>query len=117
MNALDDPGIDPDTFIAVEPKWWLSNFGGMVAFGLIVSRSRSRFMHLGFRTAVALHVGEAIYAYRKALQAGFGSSAHRWALQTLGVGFPSLIALNDAVARAGLDPVEIDLTDRARATS
>ncbi len=117
MSGLDDPGVDPSTFVAVEPKWWASNFGGMVVFGAVVRRSRSGLLHAGFRAAVALHVAEAVYAYRKARQAGFDTSASRWALQTLAVGFPSLIALHDAVARAGLDPVEIDLTEPARATS
>jgi hypothetical protein len=111
------PFAEPDTFVAVEPRWWLSNLGGMVVFGVAASRSRSKLMRLGFAVAVALHVGEAAYAYDKARRAGFSSSAGRWALQTLGVGFPSLLALRDAVEDAGLDPLAIDLTARAPATS
>lgn len=118
MSSSDLPPLgEPDAFILVERKWWLSNFGGMVVFGLIASRSRSRLLRLGFGAAVAVHVGEAIHAYNKARHAGLHTSAPRWALQTLGVGFPSLIALNDVVARTGFDPLEIDLTERAPATS
>ena len=25
---------DPEHFVSVEPKWWVGNFGGMVAFGV-----------------------------------------------------------------------------------
>jgi len=118
MSSSDLPPLaEGNAFVAVESKWWLTNFGGMVAFGLVAARSRSRFLQLGFAAAVALHVGEAAYAYNKAREAGFHASAPRWALQTLGVGFPSLIALNDAIARTGFDPLEIDLTERAPATS
>lgn len=85
------------TFVLVAPKWWLSNFGGMVVYGAVARRSRSRVMRLGFAAAVALHVGEAVYAYRRAHSVGFEDSAPLWALQTLGVGFPSLIALSAAV--------------------
>jgi transmembrane protein TMEM254 len=81
------------SFVPVAPKWWASNFGGMVVYGAVASRSRSRLLRLGFAAAVALHVGESIYAYRRARAAGFEDTAPRWALQTLGVGFPSLIAL------------------------
>ena len=84
-------------FVPVAPKWWASNFGGMVAYGVVASRSRSRMLRLGFAAAVALHVGEAIYAYRRARQAGLDDDAPRWALQTLGVGFPSLMALSSVI--------------------
>lgn len=118
MSAMDlPPFAEPDTFVPVAPKWWLSNFGGMVIFGMVTTRSRSRLMRLGFAAAVALHVGEAVYAYDKARRVGFSDSASRWALQTLGVGFPSLLALRDAVEDASVDPLEIDLTSRAPATS
>jgi hypothetical protein len=92
---------DQDTFVPVEGRWWLSNFGGMVAFGVVTRRSRSRVLRLGFAAAVGLHVGEAVYAYQKARRAGFEQSAPKWALQTLGVGFPSLFALRSAIASDG----------------
>jgi hypothetical protein len=92
------------TFTAVEPRWWLSNFGGMVVYGVVASRSRSRLLRAGFAAAVGLHVGEAVYAYRRAQRAGFGESAPRWAVQTLGVGFPSLLALRALIDERAHDP-------------
>jgi len=92
--------VDPDTFAPVERKWWGSNLGGMVAFGLVASRSKSRIVRGGFKLAVATHMVEAVYSYDRARRAGFHTSAGRWALQTLAVGFPSLIALNQAIADA-----------------
>lgn len=101
--------VEPDTFIPVEPKWWGSNFGGMVVFGAVAARSRSRLVRGGFKLAVAVHVAEAVYSYDRARRAGFHTSAGRWALQTLGVGFPSLRALNEAIADTA--------SERAPATS
>lgn len=95
---MSEPYVEPDTFIPVEPKWWGSNFGGMVLFGVFAARSRSRLMRSGFKLAVAVHVVEAVYSYDRARRAGFHTSAGRWALQTLGVGFPSLQALHEAIA-------------------
>jgi hypothetical protein len=46
--------------------------------------------------AVALHVGEAVVAGRRARRHGL--PAGRWAGQTLGVGFPSLLALRRTLA-------------------
>ena len=93
-----------NTFVAVEPRWWLSNFGGMVMYGAVARRSRSKLLRLGFAAAVGLHVGEAVYAYRRARQAGLNEAAPRWALQTLGVGFPSLIALRAVIAQGVSEP-------------
>jgi len=87
---------DPDEFHVVAPAWWVSNFGGMVAYGIVASRSSSRFVRTGFALGVAVHVAEASYAYHAARRAGFTSSATKWFLQTLAVGFPSLIALHAA---------------------
>jgi hypothetical protein len=89
--------VEPTTFTPVEAKWWLSNFGGMLAFGLVASGSRSRLLRAGFGLAVATHVIEAAYSYDKARRAGFHTSASRWGLQTLAVGFPSLWALQEAI--------------------
>jgi hypothetical protein len=109
-----DPFVEPDTFIPVEPKWWCSNFGGMVVFGVVAARSKSRLVRGGFKLAVAVHVAEAVYSYDKARRAGFHTSAGRWALQTLGVGFPSLRALNEAIEMTTTDE---SVNERALATS
>jgi hypothetical protein len=85
-----------DRFVPVAPMWWVSNFGGVVLTGVTAARTKRPFMRAIFVGAVALHVGEAVYAYRSARAAGFTRSAPKWALQTLGVGFPSLRALHDA---------------------
>jgi hypothetical protein len=87
---------DPDEFHVVAPAWWVANFGGMVMSGLIASRSRSKLVRMGFTLAVVTHIAEAGYAYHAARRAGFTSSANKWFLQTLAVGFPSLIALHAA---------------------
>jgi hypothetical protein len=85
-----------DRFVPVAPYWWATNFGGVVLTGIVAARTRKPAMRALFAAAVALHVGEAIYAYRAAKASGFNTTAPRWALQTLGVGFPSLIALKRA---------------------
>ena len=94
---------DPEHFVPVAPKWWVGNFGGMVVFGVVAARSGSPAMRRGFALAAATHVVEAVYAYGAARRAGFIASAPRWAVQTLGVGFPSLIALYQARNRAASD--------------
>ena len=86
----------PDTFVAVDRRWWLSNTGGIVVTGVLAAVTGRPALQRLFRTAVAIHVGEALYTYGAARRAGFTTSAPRWALQTLGVGFPSLMALRDA---------------------
>ena len=96
--------VDPTTFTPVEPHWWLTNFGGMVAFAVFASRSRSRLMRFGFGLAAATHVVEAVYSYEKARTAGFHASASRWGLQALAVGFPSLWALQEAIDGALSEP-------------
>jgi len=96
------PLTDADVFTPVESRWWLSNFGGMVVFGAVAARSRSRLLRRGFALAVGVHVVEAVYAYGSARRAGYVLSANRWALQTLAVGFPSLQALGAARAEQAL---------------
>jgi hypothetical protein len=86
----------PDTFVAVDRRWWLSNTGGIVVTGVLAAVTGRPALQRLFHTAVAIHVGEALYTYGAARRAGFTTSAPRWALQTLGVGFPSLMALRDA---------------------
>jgi Domain of unknown function (DUF4499) len=85
-----------DTFVPVDRHWWLTSTGGIVLTGVLASATGRPALQRLFRAAVAIHVGEALYSYRAAQRAGFTTSAPRWALQTLGVGFPSLIALRAA---------------------
>jgi hypothetical protein len=85
-----------DTFVAVDRRWWLTNTGGIVVTGLLAAATGRAALQRLFRAAVAIHVGEALYSFSSARRAGFTTSAPRWALQTLGVGFPSLIALRAA---------------------
>jgi Transmembrane protein 254 len=86
----------PDTFVAVSPFWYATNLGGLVMNGVIAAATQKRLAKLSFWGGVALHVGEAAYAYVTASRAGFTRSAPKWALQTLAVGFPSLRALHAA---------------------
>ena len=92
MRQSFTPVAQP-TFARVAPRWWVTNFGGIVVQGIVAKRSKSRFMKVGFALAVTTHVVEAGYAYRTAKQRGLEDDAVRWGLQTLGVGFPSLFAL------------------------
>ena len=86
-----------ETFVPVAPVWWVTNFGGVVMTGITAVRSRSKLRRGMFAAAVAVHVGEAVYAYRIAQNAGLGDDAAKWGLQTLGVGFPSLLALHGLI--------------------
>jgi hypothetical protein len=88
----------PPTFVPVPGLWWVTNGGGLVANAVVARRRRSRRLGLLFAGALALHVGEAVHAWRFARRSGLGDDAWRWAAQTLGVGFPSLLALHDLVA-------------------
>ncbi|MFM8303127.1 MAG: TMEM254 family protein [Actinomycetota bacterium] len=81
------------SFVPVAPAWWVTNFGGVVVSGIVATRSSSRTLRGIFAVAVALHVGEAAYAYAAARRAG-SDDAWKWGVQTLGVGFPSLFALH-----------------------
>ena len=85
------------TFVPVSPGWYASNTGGIVLTGLLAAITGRRALWFVFAGGSALHVAEAAVAYRKAHAAGFTESAPRWALQTLAVGFPSLLALNTAI--------------------
>lgn len=88
----------PPTFVPVAPQWWVSNFGGLVVNGVVAARRKSRVTRVLFAAAVATHVVEAAYAFRVARREGLGDDAWKWGLQTLGVGFPSLLALHGLVA-------------------
>ena len=86
-----------DTFVAVDRRWWLTNTGGVVLTGVLAAITGRRPLQRIFRAAVAIHVGEALYSYGAARRAGFTTSARRWALQSLAVGFPSVTALRAAI--------------------
>jgi hypothetical protein len=88
---------DDDTFVAVAPSWWVANTGGVLLTGLLAALTGRRSLRRLFRAAVTIHIVEAGYSYVRASRAGFRTHAVRWALQTLAVGFPSLIALHAAV--------------------
>jgi hypothetical protein len=94
------------TFVPVAPVWWVTNFGGLVVNGVLAARSPSRVKRGIFAVAVATHVVEAVYAYRVAQRAGLGDDATKWGLQTLGVGFPSLLALHGLLAERADDLYE-----------
>jgi hypothetical protein len=87
---------DDSVFVRVHPVVWATNAGGVALTGLLAARTGRRGLRWLFWGAVAVHVSEALYAYRAAHRAGFSRHATRWALQTLGVGFPSLLVLRDA---------------------
>lgn len=86
-----------DTFVPVDRRWWVTNTGGIALTGVLAAFTGRRVLQRLFHVAVAIHIGEALYSYGAARRAGFTTSARRWALQTLGVGFPSLIALRAAI--------------------
>jgi hypothetical protein len=93
---MSRPTTNPNTFVAVDPRWYASNLGGVIVTGIVAALSRRRLLRWIFWGAVALHVAEAAYSYQAARDAGFTESAPKWSLQTLAVGFPSLIALHNA---------------------
>lgn len=94
------------------PGWYLSNLGGMVIYGAMVSSPRVRtalargplariprpVLVLGFAAAAATHVVETAHALRAARSAALpGRSVAAVGLRTLAVGFPSVLALRDAL--------------------
>lgn len=87
---------DAATFVAVKPYWYLTNTGGIIMNGILAATTKKRLYTWLFWGAVGVHVAEAAYTYRAARAAGFIESAPRWTLQTLAVGFPSLLALAKA---------------------
>lgn len=89
-------GPPEETFVPVDGRWWLSNTGGIVLTGLLAAMTGRRLLRWIFWGGVAIHVAEAAYTYQAARKAGFTRRAVRWTLQTLGVGFPSLVALHAA---------------------
>ncbi len=90
-----EPALE-DTFVPVGGRWWISNTGGIVLTGVLAAVTGRRLLRWVFWGAIGIHVAEAVYTYQAAHQAGFTRRAVHWALQTLGVGFPSLVALHAA---------------------
>ena len=84
---------DTATFQLVAPYWWVTNFGGIVANGIIAARSKKRIAKITFAVGAAYHVVAAGYAFYAAREAGLDDDAWKWGLQTLAVGTPSVRAL------------------------
>jgi len=95
--------------------WFLLLDGGLISLKLLALHKptydkvretiplpeQSELQRLLAGTAV-VHVGEAIWAYRRAKRHGLGDAAGKWAVQTFVVGFPSLLAQRRLIrARAG----------------
>jgi Transmembrane protein 254 len=91
------------TFRPVAPYWWITNFGGIVVNGIIASRSKKRLVRFSFALGAGYHVIAAGYAYYAAHEAGLDDDAWKWGLQTLGVGTPSLRALNTVIRERTVD--------------
>jgi len=91
------------TFRPVAPHWWITNFGGIVMNGIIAARSKKRIAKLTFVLGAGYHVVAAGYAFYTAREAGLEDDAWKWGLQTLGVGTPSLRALNTMLQERALD--------------
>ena len=85
------------TFRPVAPYWWIMNFGGIVANGIVAARSKKRITKITFALGAGYHVIAAGYAYYTAREAGLDADAWKWGLQTLAVGTPSVRALNAVV--------------------
>jgi hypothetical protein len=90
------------------PRWYLTNLGGMVVYGLIAGRALASgsarrvptaMLAGGFALAAATHVVEAGYATSLARRRALPTrSVAAVGLRTLAVGFPSLLALRAATA-------------------
>ena len=92
------------TFRPVAPYWWITNFGGIVANGIIAARSKKRIAKLTFVLGAGYHVVAAGYAFYAAREAGLDDDdVWKWGLQTLGVGTPSLRALNAMLQERAVD--------------
>ena len=78
------------SFQLVAPYWWVTNFGGIVANGIIAARSKKRIATITFLVGAGYHVVAAGYAFWTAREAGLEDDAWKWGLQTLAVGTPSV---------------------------
>ena len=91
-------------FVRCAWPWWLAHVGGMAATGVLAARPRSSArLRVLFAGAVALHVGEAFVAWHLSRDS-FPAERRAWTLQTLALGYPSLLALRRAIQRAGPVP-------------
>ena len=104
MSPIDRPHL----------VWWISIIAGMTTLGVLAFDPPALAWwtaHLfwlppaavliaAFVVAVALHVGEAAYAFRLASNVA-PSAAVGWTLQTLTLGYPSLRLLKLRAAKAG----------------
>jgi hypothetical protein len=91
------------TFEPVAPHWWIANFGGIVANGIVAARSKKRLVKVAFALGAGYHVIAAGYAYYTAREAGLDDAAWKWGLQTLAVGTPSVRALNRVLRERAVD--------------
>ena len=91
------------TFQPVAPYWWITNFGGIVANGIVAARSKKRLVKVTFALGASYHVIAAGYAFTAARRAGLVDDAWKWGLQTLGVGTPSVRALNRVLRERAVD--------------
>jgi len=91
------------TFQPVAPYWWITNFGGIVANGIIAARSKKRIAMLTFVVGAGYHAVAAGYAYYAAREAGLDDDAWKWGLQTLAVGTPSLRLLQRMLQEQAVD--------------
>lgn len=91
--------MSDERFVPVAPAWWVANCGGVLLTGAVAARTGRPALRLLFAGAVVTHVVEAAVAYHWARREGWSRSAPRWAAQTLGVGFPSLLALRAAAGQ------------------
>jgi hypothetical protein len=99
MSSL---GTGTATFRPVAPHWWITNFGGIVANGIVAARSRKRIAMITFVLGAGYHVVAAGCAYSTARDAGLDDDAWKWGLQTLAVGTPSVRALNAVLRERGV---------------
>ena len=94
---------DTATFQPVAPYWWVVNFGGIVANGIIAARSKKRITKITFAVGAGYHVVAAGYAFYVAREAGLDDDAWKWGLQTLAVGTPSVRALQRVLQERAVD--------------
>jgi transmembrane protein TMEM254 len=83
-------GGETPAFQLVAPYWWVTNFGAIVANGIIAARSKKRITKITFALGATYHVVAAGYVYYTAREAGLDDDVWKWVLQTLAVGTPSV---------------------------
>jgi Domain of unknown function (DUF4499) len=107
------PGTDPTPTFRRPRAGWFATLDGGIALLIVFTLSRAtrdrlaRVVPLPPRRALVallaatavIHVGEAAYAGRTARRRGL--PGRPWALQTLAVGFPSLLELRKLRAASG----------------